>query len=157
MVEAFSKKVRIWSLGVTGMSNQPEINLLKYKLTLILTILIGINSCETHSGVRVDSVGSAPLDSQAHIQLHYIKFHKDGLNHIILWRGNPKQQTIINKDNYLQAINGKKIKFLKITKQVNILKNDYTVAGIDIPDLPYNVDINFYKSESIVSKTQLIK
>lgn len=157
MAEAFSRKVCILSLMVTGMSNQIKIKLLRYQLALLLPILIGISSCETHSGLRVDSVGSAPIESQPHIQLHYIKFKNDGLDHIILWRGNPKQKTTINQNNYLKAINGKKVKLSRITRQVNILKDDYTIVGIDILDLPYHADINFYKSESIMSKTQLLK
>lgn len=157
MGEAFSRKVYIWSLMVTGMSNRIISHVIKYKLALMLPILIGISSCETHSEVRVNSVGSAPIESQPHIQLHYIKFQKDGLDHIILWRGKPKQETVINQNNYLKSINGKKVKFSNITRQVNVLKNDYTIGDIEIPDLHYHADINAYKSESIISKTHFIR
>ncbi len=123
----------------------------------MLLILCGISSCQDHSGLRVDSIGSAPIENQPHIQLHYIKFHQDGLDHILLWRGSPRQETIINQDNYLKTINGKKVRTSKVEKQVNVLKNDYTIEGIDIPNMIYHADVNFYKNEPIISKTYLIK
>lgn len=139
------------------MSDCMKVNLLSYKLIFVAVILFGIGSCQEYSGIRVDSIGSAPIDNQPHIQLHYVKFKQDGLDHILLWRGNPKQETIISQNNYLKTINGRKVRFLKTRKQVHVLKNDYSIEGIKLTNLPYESDINFYKNEPAISNTYLVK
>jgi hypothetical protein len=86
-----------------------------------------------------------------------VKFKQDGLDHILLWRGNPKQETIISQNNYLKTINGRKVRFLKTRKQVHVLKNDYSIEGIKLTNLPYESDINFYKNEPAISNTYIVK